>query len=60
MDNTATVEVKREDLLKFLETHQIKYEKANLEIAPVQDAKKVTDKKAKEEINLLGIESKKN
>ena len=50
MDNTATVEVKREDLFKFLDAYQIKYEKANVEIAPVQDVKKVADKKPKEEI----------
>ena len=25
MDNTATVEVQREDVLKFLDIHQIKY-----------------------------------
>ena len=50
MDNTATVEVRREDLFKFLDAYQIKYEKANVEIAPVQDVKKVADKKPKEEI----------
>ena len=36
MENTATIEISQADVLKFLESHEVKYEKANVETAPVQ------------------------
>lgn len=66
MDNTATVELKKEDFLKFLDEQKIKYNKLALDVPVEEEPKKggkgVEEKKEelpKEKENLLGIEVKK-
>lgn len=64
MDNSATVELQREQLIKFFTHHEIPFETYNLlEVIEKQaeEAKKQPKKEAekKEEINTLGVEAKK-
>lgn len=56
MENTATVELGRDQVLKFLDHYKISYEKANLEV--VQEKKQKVEKK--DEVNLLGMQYKKS
>ena len=69
MDNSATVEIPREEVLKFLTHHGVTFESHNLIEAlekqeeggkkPKKEGEKKEEKK-KEEVNLLGIEAKKS
>lgn len=62
MDNTATVEIKRDDFLKFLDEFKVKYNRLALDVPVEAEPKKVEEKKEevpKEKENLLGIEVKK-
>lgn len=61
MDNSATVEVPREAFLQFLTKYGIQYESLNL-IEALEKKEEPAKKQAaekKEEVNLLGIEAKK-
>ena len=66
MDNSATVEIQREEILKFLNHHGVEAESLNLlealekkEEGEKKPEKKKEEKK-KEEVNLLGIDAKKD
>lgn len=60
MDNSATVELSREDFFKFLDHHKINYQKMDLTKEVVKAEEKKDEKKGKEkqekaQINLLGV-----
>ena len=63
MDNAATIEVQRDDMIKFFDHFKINHVKIDLS----QDAPKAEEKKEKEkdkkkgaeEVNLIGVDAKK-
>ena len=61
MDNTATIELLTTDFFKFINHHKIPHQKLNLsqEVVKVEEKKK-GEKKPDHQVNLLGVESKKN
>ena len=61
MDNTATIQLLTTDFFKFLNHYKIPFEKRDLtqEVVKVEEKKKA-EKKPDHQVNLLGVESKKN
>lgn len=60
MDNSATVEVQRDDMIKFFDHFKIPYFRMDLsQDAPKVEEKKEVKKKQAEEVNLIGVDAKK-
>ncbi len=62
--NTATVELKRDDFIKFFDQFKIKYQRLSLdtpvEEEPKEKAQQKEKEKEKEDVNIMGIVNKKN